>query len=134
MWKWMTHSNFLKYCWLIHSLWIKRKLQAPFQSSLIRGNNFLILIFVQQYSTLGIETKVVKRKNTKNIHCSWKSHIYMVTKSLGDLLSKVHFLCVFFFFCCPAIAFVKLITLGWMNFYFLLKTYVISLIGLFWLT
>lgn len=52
------------------------------------------------------------------MHCSWKSHIYIVTKFFGDLLSEVHFVCVVFF-CCPAIAFVKLITLGWIYIFFI---------------
>ena len=101
-----------------------------FNRALIQGKKFLILIFVQQYSTLGIETKVVKRKNTKNTHCSWKSHIYMVTKSLGDLLSKMHFLCVcfLFFFCCPTITFVKLITLGWIFIFYWKRTLFLLLV------
>ena len=108
----------------------KESYKPHFNQALIQGKNFLILIFVQQYSTLGIETKVVKRKNTENIHCSWKSHIYMVTKSLGDLLSKMHFLCVcvFFFFCYPAITFVKLITLGWIFIFYWKRTLFLLLV------
>lgn len=108
----------------------KESYKPHFNRALILGNNFVILIFVQQYSTLGIETKVVKGKNTKNIHCSWKSHIYMVTKSWEDLLSKVHFSCVcfFVFFCCPAITFVKLITLGWIFIFYWKRTLFLLLV------
>lgn len=92
----------------------KESYKPYFSWALILGNNFLILIFVQQYSTLGIETKVVKRKKYEKYTLFVKKSYLHGNQILGrSPVRSTLFVSVFVFFCCPAITFVKLITLGW---------------------
>lgn len=92
----------------------KESYKPYFSWALILGNNFLILIFVQQYSTLGIETKVVKRKKYEKYTLFVKKSYLHGNQILGrSPVRSTLFVSEFVFFCCPAITFVKLITLGW---------------------